>query len=299
MQVNTIETNKIIDGKFHAANLLQKVKLDIQNLIHNDKVTPGLAVVIVGQHPASLMYVNLKTKKAAEIGISSTIHHLDQNVEQQKLLKVIHDLNIDPAVHGILVQMPLPAHININYVLDAIDPQKDVDGFTSVNVGKLHLWRECLEPCTPQGILYLLKQHLHNLNGKLAVVIGRSMIVGRPMSAMLLRENCTVTVVHSQSNSSHIFDMASKADILIVAVGKAQMIKGDFIKEGACVIDVGINKTTDGKIYGDVDFVSAHETCSYITPVPGGVGPMTVACLLANTVKATYSQLGLCYINSL
>ena len=280
--------SKIIDGRYHANIILQNVKLHIQNLSTQHKVTPGLAVIIVGQHPASTMYVRLKAKRAREVGINSSIHSLNEDITQDQLLEVIAQLNYDERVHGILVQLPLPPQINLSSILDAIDPNKDVDGFTPQNVGMLHSWRSSLEPCTPQGIMYLLKHYIPNLLGKLAVVIGRSMIVGRPMASMLLREDCSVSVLHSLSDPSHLTVMCHKADILVVAAGRPEMIKGEWIKDGACVIDVGINKMEDGKICGDVEFNSAYHRASFITPVPGGVGPMTVACLLANTTKAAY-----------
>lgn len=288
--------SKIIDGKAHAANILQNVKYHVQILAKEHHITPGLAVIIVGQHPASLMYVRLKAKRAGEVGIISYIHSLNEDVSQVQLLNLIHQLNDDKNIHGILVQLPLPSHIDLNTVLDSIDPAKDVDGFTPRNIGLLHSWRPSLEPCTPQGVIYLLKQYL-NLSGKIALVVGRSMIVGRPMASMLLRENCTTLVLHSYSEHPDLLALCHKADILVVAAGKPNMIKGEWIKEGACVIDVGITKTADGKIYGDVEFNTAYKRASFITPVPGGVGPMTVACLLANTVKAAYWRIGVHSVN--
>ena len=286
----------IIDGKAFAARLREKIAAKTSALA--DTLQPGLAVVLVGENPASQVYVRSKTKQAAEVGIKTFDHKLPDTVSQDELLALVHDLNSNPEVHGILVQLPLPDHIDADLVLLAIDPAKDADGFHPVNVGLLATGQpdKALIPCTPYGCALMLKDHLGNMSGKDAVVIGRSNIVGRPMLQLLLQENCTVQVVHSRTKE--IEDKCRAADILVAAVGIPHFVKGDWVKPGATVIDVGINRI-DGdepgktKLVGDVDYAAAVDVAGAITPVPGGVGPMTIACLLANTVKAACAAHGL------
>jgi methylenetetrahydrofolate dehydrogenase (NADP+)/methenyltetrahydrofolate cyclohydrolase len=270
---------KIIDGKAIAAALRAKIAAEVKML----GFQPGLAVVLVGEDAASHVYVNAKTKACVEAGMKSFDHRLSANVSQAELLALIAKLNADENVHGILVQLPLPKHIDEKAVLLAVLPEKDVDGFHPINVGKLWSGDEALTPCTPRGCTILLKQTLGDLTGKHAVVIGRSNIVGKPVSALLLRENCTVTIAHSKTQN--LPDVVRQGDIVIAAVGKAEMVRGSWIKKGAAVIDVGINRV-NGKLLGDVAFNECLGIAGAITPVPGGVGPMTIACLLENTLKA-------------
>jgi methylenetetrahydrofolate dehydrogenase (NADP+)/methenyltetrahydrofolate cyclohydrolase len=280
--------SNIIDGKAFAANLRETLKGEVAQLKEAHGITPGLAVIIVGDDPASHVYVRNKGKAAEGCGIHSVTETLPADTTQDYLLKRVHDLNHDPKIHGILVQLPLPAHIDAEAVINAIDPEKDVDGFHVINAGRLATGQEALVPCTPQGCLLLL-QHVHkNLSGMEAVVIGRSNIVGKPMAQLLIQAGCTVTICHSRTRDlqAHL----RKADIVVAAVGRPQMIKGEWLRPGCTVIDVGINRieSADGKgrLVGDVDFDSASKVAAHITPVPGGVGPMTIACLLKNTVKA-------------
>ena len=293
----------IIDGKAFAAKIRAEVKEDSDKLIELKQVEACLAVVLVGENPASKVYVGQKTKMAAECNIKTKDIKLDENTEQEKLLNIVKDLNNDPKVHGILVQLPLPKQIVERKVIDTITVEKDVDGFHAINAGRLSIGGDMLKkafiPCTPLGSLLLLKDQIKDLSGKEAVVIGRSNIVGKPMSQLLIEESCTVTVVHSKTKN--IEDVCAQADIIVAAVGRAEMINSNWIKEGAVVIDVGINriqfKKEDGsessKIVGDVDYDSASIKASKITPVPGGVGPMTIACLLRNTVTSAYRHAGL------
>jgi methylenetetrahydrofolate dehydrogenase (NADP+)/methenyltetrahydrofolate cyclohydrolase len=258
-------------------------------------ITPGLAVVLVGEDPASQVYVRNKAKQTLEAGMQSFEHRLSANTTEFDLLALITELNGDPSVNGILVQLPLPEQIDTKAVLDAVDPDKDVDGFHILNVGRLAVGAEGMVPCTPLGCTMLLKNQLGDLSGKHALVLGRSNIVGKPMAALLLKEHCTVTIAHSRTRQ--LAEECRRADILIAAVGRPQMVKGDWIKPGATVIDVGINRVEgdNGKsrLVGDVDFDSAAEVAGAITPVPGGVGPMTIACLLHNTVTAACRQHGI------
>ncbi|CAL7962343.1 Methylenetetrahydrofolate dehydrogenase / Methenyltetrahydrofolate cyclohydrolase [Alphaproteobacteria bacterium] len=277
----------LIDGKMYAAQVLVRVQREVQYLKQNHDVVPGLAVVMVGDNEASKIYVNLKVKRAAEVGITSYLHRLDANTSEWQLIELLEELNAQQHVHGILLQLPLPPHIDTFKALNTIHYKKDVDCFTIHNVGLLHSWKPILEPCTPQGIMILLKNTLEDFNGKKAVVIGRSIVVGRPIAAMLLRENCSVTILHSYSHN--IDTECASANILITAVGHPSLVKKEWVKPGACVIDVGTSKV-DGKICGDVDFAEVSKIPCYITPVPGGVGPMTVACLLSNTIKALCHQ---------
>ena len=293
----------IIDGKAFAAKIRAEVKEDSDKLISQKQVDPCLAVVLVGENPASKVYVGQKTKMAAECNIKTKDFKLEASTDQETLLKLIDELNNDRSVHGILVQLPLPKQIDERKVIDAIVVEKDVDGFHAINAGRLSIGGDMLKkafiPCTPLGSLLLLKDHVEDLKGKSAVVIGRSNIVGKPMSQLLIEESCTVTVVHSKTKE--IEKVCSQADIIVAAIGRAEMIDSKWLKDGAVVIDVGINrisiKKDDGsegsKIVGDVDFESASEKASKITPVPGGVGPMTIACLLRNTVTSAYRHAGL------
>ena len=293
----------IIDGKAFAAKIRAEVKEDSDKLIELKQVEACLAVVLVGENPASKVYVGQKTKMAAECNIKTKDVKLDENTEQEKLLNIVKDLNNDPKVHGILVQLPLPKQIDERKVIDTITVEKDVDGFHAINAGRLSIGGDMLKkafiPCTPLGSLLLLKDQIKDLSGKKAVVIGRSNIVGKPMSQLLIEESCTVTVVHSKTKN--IEDVCAQADIIVAAVGRAEMINSNWLKEGAVVIDVGINriqfKKEDGsessKIVGDVDYDSASIKASKITPVPGGVGPMTIACLFRNTVTSAYRHAGL------
>ena len=293
---------KIIDGKEFAQKIRNQVKEDSDRLLQNHKVQPCLAVVLVGENPASKVYVGAKTKMAAECNIITKDFKMEDTTDQAALLKVIDELNNDPHVHGILVQLPLPKQIDERAVIDAIDVRKDVDGFHAINAGRLSIGGEMLKqafiPCTPLGSLLLLKDTLPNLSGLNAVVIGRSNIVGKPMSQLLIEESCTVTVVHSRTKN--IEALCAQADIIVAAVVRPEMIKSDWIKKDAVIIDVGINRIPtikpDGsegtKLVGDVDYQDVFEKSSAITPVPGGVGPMTIACLLRNTVTSAYRHSG-------
>ena len=293
----------IIDGKAFAAKIRAEVKEDSDKLISQKQVDPCLAVVLVGENPASKVYVGQKSKMAKECNIKTKDYKLDESTDQETLLKLIEDLNNDSTVHGILVQLPLPKQIDERKVIDTIVVEKDVDGFHAINAGRLSIGGDMLKrafiPCTPLGSLLLLKNQVGDLKGKNAVVVGRSNIVGKPMSQLLIEESCTVTIVHSKTKD--IESVCAQADVVVVAVGRPEMVDAKWLKEGAVVIDVGINRIPvtkeDGsegsKIVGDVDFASASEKASKITPVPGGVGPMTIACLLRNTVTSAYRHAGL------
>lgn len=284
-------TAQIIDGKAFAAEVRIKVAAHVARLKEENGITPGLAVVLVGEDPASQVYVRSKGKQTAEAGMNSYEHKLPVETPEADLLALVAQLNDDPKVHGILVQLPLPDHINEDLVINAIDPAKDVDGFHISNVGLLGTGQKSMVPCTPLGSLMMLRDHLGSLSGLNAVVIGRSNIVGKPMAQLLLGDSCTVTIAHSRTKD--LADVVRRADIVVAAVGRPEMVPGDWIKPGATVIDVGINRIDapekgDGKtrLVGDVHFESASAVAGAITPVPGGVGPMTIACLLANTVTA-------------
>lgn len=282
-------TAQIINGKEIAKKLREKIKNEVQEL-KGKGITPGLAVILVGDDPASQVYVRNKEKACQEVGIYSEIHHLSKTISQSELINLIDKLNTNPQIHGILVQLPIPAHLNEKEVIERISPQKDVDGFHPLNAGALFVGEKSLQPCTPKGCLYLLKEIGYDLKGKKAVVVGRSNIVGKPVAMMLLQEHATVTICHSRTK-----DLKSEllqADVVVAAVGKANFIKGDMLKPGAVVLDVGINRLENGKLVGDVDFETAKEKASWITPVPGGVGPMTIAMLLANTLEAAQNTLG-------
>ena len=272
-----------IDGKAFAAGLRAKIAGQVAALKAEHGITPGLAVVLVGDDPASQVYVASKGKQTVAAGMNSYEHRLPADAGQAELLALIGRLNADPEVHGILVQLPLPAHIDETEIINAIAVKKDVDGFTVANAGRLATGQRAMVPCTPLGCLMLLRDHLGDLSGKSAVVIGRSNIVGKPMAQLLLADSATVTVAHSRTQD--LPAVVRGADIVVAAVGRPEMIKGDWIKPGATVIDVGINRTDKGLV-GDVDYASAEGVAGAITPVPGGVGPMTIACLLANTLTA-------------
>ena len=282
-------TAAIIDGKAFAAGLRARIATEVAALADRG-IKPGLAVVLVGEDPASQVYVRSKGRMTVEVGMASFEHRLPETTPEAELLALIGRLNADPAVNGILVQLPLPRHMDEAAVINAISPEKDVDGFHILNVGRLATGQKAMVPCTPLGCLMLLRDRLGDLAGKRAVVIGRSNIVGKPMAQLLLRDNATVTVAHSRTADLPV--LCREADILVAAVGRAEFVKGDWIKPGATVIDVGINRTEAGLV-GDVDFASALPVAGAITPVPGGVGPMTIACLLANTLTATARANGL------
>ncbi len=272
----------IIDGKKTAADLRSNLKNEVDNLKKKFNRVPGLTVILIGEYAPSKIYVRNKEKSAVEIGLKSEIIKYPDTVDEKTVLEKISELNKDENVSGILVQLPLPKHINNKKIIDAIDPNKDVDGFHPNNVGNLSSGYESSVPCTPLGCHLLIKKIEPNLNGKKAVVLGRSNLNGKPMTQLLLKENCTVTIAHSKTKN--LKEECLKADILVVAVGIPKLVKGDWIKKGSIVIDVGINKTEEG-IVGDVDFDEVSKFAKAITPVPGGVGPMTIACLLKNTIE--------------
>jgi methylenetetrahydrofolate dehydrogenase (NADP+)/methenyltetrahydrofolate cyclohydrolase len=291
-------TADIIDGKAFAATVREKVAGHVARLKADHDITPGLAVVLVGEDPASQVYVRSKGKQTTEVGMNSYEHKLDADTAEDTLLGLIEQLNNDPAVHGILVQLPLPGHLNEDLVINAIDPAKDVDGFHISNVGLLGTGQKSMVPCTPLGCLMMLRDYHGSISGMNAVVVGRSNIVGKPMANLLLKDSCTVTIAHSRTKD--IEAVVRAADIVVAAVGRPEMVTGDWIKPGATVIDVGINRIDapekgEGKtrLVGDVHFDSAAAVAGAITPVPGGVGPMTIACLLANTVTACCRANGL------
>lgn len=287
-------TAKVIDGKAFAAEVRAKVASHVTRLKEENGITPGLAVVLVGEDPASQVYVRSKGKQTVEVGMNSYEHKLDPETSEADLLALIDRLNKDATVHGILVQLPLPKHLDSDLVINAIDPAKDVDGFHISNVGLLGTGQKSMVPCTPLGCLMMLRDHHGSLAGMDAVVLGRSNIVGKPMAQLLLGDSCTVTIAHSRTKD--LADVCRRADIVVAAVGRPEMVPGDWIKPGATVIDVGINRIErDGKtvLVGDVDYASAAAVAGAITPVPGGVGPMTIACLLANTLTACCRANGL------
>ena len=287
---------KLIDGNQVSADLRDALAARIAEIKAGGGPTPGLAVVLVGEDPASQVYVKNKHKRAVEAGMNSFEHRLPVETDEATLLALVDKLNQDPAVHGILVQLPLPKQINAEKVLQRIEPSKDVDGFHPINVGNLATGAPAMVPCTPMGCIILLKRELGDLTGKRAIVLGRSNIVGKPMAQLLLRESCTVTIAHSKTVD--LAEECRRADIVVAAVGRPLMVKGDWIKPGAVVIDVGINRVPGSepgktKLVGDVDFAAASEVAGAITPVPGGVGPMTIAVLLRNTLEACCRQHGL------
>ena len=285
----------IIDGKAFAAKVREKVATHVARLVDEHGITPGLAVVLVGEDAASQVYVRSKGKATTEAGMKSVEHRLDPDTSEADLLALIRNLNADPSIHGILVQLPLPKHLDEDLVINAIDPAKDVDGFHISNVGLLGTGQKSMVPCTPLGCLMMLREHHGSLSGLDAVVIGRSNIVGKPMAQLLLGDSCTVTIAHSRTKD--LPGVVRRADIVVAAVGRPGMVPGEWIKPGATVIDVGINRidAENGKtrLVGDCDYASCEDVAGAITPVPGGVGPMTIACLLANTVTACCRAHGL------
>jgi methylenetetrahydrofolate dehydrogenase (NADP+)/methenyltetrahydrofolate cyclohydrolase len=282
-------TAQNIDGKALAAKLKVRLKEDAESLRSHFGRAPGIAVVRVGNDAASQVYVTSKERTAIELGFGSWHHHLDESVTQSELLQLVNKLNADALVDGILVQLPLPKHLDSNAVLEAIDPTKDVDGFHATNAGQLFQGRPTLVSCTPLGVMRMLQEINFDVAGKNCVVVGRSNIVGRPMALLLLNANATVTICHSKSN---VEAEVRRADLVVAAVGVSRLIQGEWIKPGAVVIDVGMNRGPDGKLCGDVDYDTAKERASFITPVPGGVGPMTIAMLMHNTVQAAKARLG-------
>lgn len=286
---------KIIDGKLIANQITEEIKTELLN----SNIKPGLALILIGNNPASEIYVKMKEKKCKELGFHSIINRQSKTISEEKLLEIIHKYNIDEKIHGILIQLPLPSHINEMKILEAIDYKKDVDGFNPVNAGRLMIGEKCFIPCTPAGIHELLIRYNVDTSGKNAVVIGRSNIVGKPIANILLQKakgaNCTVTITHSAT--INIAEYTSKADIIIAAIGKAEFLKADMIKKGAVIIDVGINRVDDPsaikgyRIVGDVDFNGCFEKASLITPVPGGVGPMTIAMLMKNTLDSALKKI--------
>lgn len=279
---------QIIDGKKVSAQVKEEVKKQTLELKEQYGITPGLAVVIVGDDPASRVYVNNKKKACEFVGFKSEEFSLPAETTQEELLNLVKTLNEKKDINGILVQLPLPEHLDDKAVIEAIDPLKDVDAFHAVNVGKIMLGEYDFMPCTPAGVMEMLHSYNIPVNGKNCVVIGRSNIVGKPMSMLFLHENGTVTICHSRTQN--LAEICSKADILVAAVGKPKFVTADMVKEGAVVIDVGMDRDENGKLCGDVDFENVKDKCSYITPVPGGVGPMTVATLMKNTLKAAKIQ---------
>lgn len=279
---------EIINGKLVSSEIRSKIAKEVATFKLETGVTPGLAVVIVGSNPASLVYVRNKAKACAEVGINSVEIALPEDVSEKELLERIAQLNDDPTVHGILVQLPLPKHINQDLVIESISPKKDVDAFHPENVGRILIGNYSFLPCTPAGVIDLLDYYNISVSGKKCVVLGRSNIVGKPMAHLLLERNGTVTVCHSRTQN--LEDEIRSADILVVAIGRAEFVKGHMIKPGAVVIDVGINRGEDGKLHGDVEYAGAFDVASYITPVPGGVGPMTITTLLKNTLLSARKE---------
>jgi methylenetetrahydrofolate dehydrogenase (NADP+)/methenyltetrahydrofolate cyclohydrolase len=280
-------TAQLIDGKALAVKVRDGLKAQVAEIAAKRGFPPGIAVVRVGEDPASKTYVTSKKKTAEELGFGSWEHHQDAAISQGDLLALVARLNADPKVDGILVQLPLPKHIDSNVILNAVDPSKDVDGFHPVNTGRLFQGRPGLVACTPAGVMRMLEEIGFNPSGKNAVVIGRSNIVGRPMAALLINASATVTVCHSKSD---VAAEVRRADLVVAAVGVRHLVKGEWVKPGAVVIDVGMNRTDEGKLTGDVEFEAAKERASFITPVPGGVGPMTIAMLMSNTVAAARAR---------
>lgn len=277
-------TAKILDGKAAAERLHTRIENQVQQRLQRGLRQPGLAVILVGDDPASSVYVGKKRKLCEQVGFLSRGHDLPADTSQAALLALVDELNGDPAIDGILVQLPLPEHIDANAVIERIDPTKDVDGFHPVNMGRLALRLPGLRPCTPHGVMTLLQDAAIPLEGKDAIILGQSNIVGRPMALELLNARCTPTICHSRT--ADLAAKVARADVVVAAVGKPHFVQGDWIKPGAVVVDVGIHRTESGKLTGDVDFAAAAERASWITPVPGGVGPMTVATLLENTLQA-------------
>lgn len=273
----------IISGKEVAKDMRKELGEKVKQFIEKTNIVPHLAVVLVGEDPASISYVTGKQKGCEQTNMKSTLIRLPEDTKEKELLEVVEKLNQDQTVHGILVQLPIPKHMDESKIINAINIEKDVDGFTPINVGNMVLKEKCFLPCTPAGIIRLIKESNIDITGKHAVIIGRSNIVGKPVAHLLLGENATVTICHSRTKN--LSELTKNADILVAAIGKAKFVTADMIKPGAVVIDVGVNRV-DGKLYGDVDFEKGKEVASYITPVPGGVGPMTITMLLENTFEA-------------
>jgi len=294
-QISEAHADRLIDGKAFATRVRSRITGQVSKLAASHQLTPGLAVVLVGEDPASQVYVRNKERQAKEAGMQSMTFRFDASTSHADVLEKVQALNDDQDVHGILVQLPLPDHVDEEAILNAVDPAKDVDGFHPINVGQLSIGGDASVPCTPLGCIMMLKDRLGDLSGLNAVVVGRSNIVGKPMALLLLREHCTVTIAHSRTKD--LASVCRDADILVAAVGRPRMIPGDWVKPGAAVIDVGINRidVEGGKtrLVGDVDFDSCVEVAGAITPVPGGVGPMTIACLLHNTLTAACRQHGI------
>jgi methylenetetrahydrofolate dehydrogenase (NADP+) / methenyltetrahydrofolate cyclohydrolase len=280
---------KVLDGSALAKKIRLEVKKKTSKLIEKHKVTPHLVVILVGADPASQTYVKFKEKACKQVGIKSTIIEKDASILEEDLISLIEDLNNDDSVHGILLQLPIPKHLNSDKVINIIDPKKDVDGFSNENVAKLSKNQDALVPCTPLGITKILDEYNIETLGKHCVIIGRSQIVGKPMAQLMLQRNSTVTICHSKTRD--IQEITRQADILIAAVGRAHMVDESYVRYGAVVIDVGVSRV-DGKLYGDVDYDNVFDKTQYITPMPGGVGPMTIACLLENTLKCYYGLVG-------
>ena len=275
---------KIINGKEVSASVREELKNETAELVEKYGIRPGLAVIIVGDDPASKVYVNNKEKGCAEVGYYSEVYRLPAETTQEELIGLVNKLNKDDKIHGILCQLPLPKHLDENAVILAINPEKDVDAFHPVNVGRIMIGDYSFLPCTPAGVMKLIESTGVDISGKECVVIGRSNIVGKPQAMLLLHKNGTVTICHSRTKN--LAEVTRRADILVVAIGKADFVTGDMVKDGAIVIDVGMNRKADGKLTGDVDFASVEPKASYITPVPGGVGPMTISMLLRNTMTS-------------
>ena len=274
---------QLIDGKALAQEIRQEIAKDIESLVGQTGVRPGLAVVLVGDDPASAVYVRNKKKACDAAGLYVDDHALPATTTQEELLKLIDQLNNDPKIHGILVQLPLPSQINSQTVLNSVSPDKDADGFHPYNIGRLVAGDPVFVPCTPKGVIRMIESAGRSIKGKRAVVLGRSNIVGKPVAMLLMHQHATVTICHSRTTD--LLGMCKEADILVAAIGKAQFVKSDMVKTGAMVIDVGINRLDDGRLVGDVDFESVKKVAGWLSPVPGGVGPMTIAMLLANTLE--------------
>jgi methylenetetrahydrofolate dehydrogenase (NADP+)/methenyltetrahydrofolate cyclohydrolase len=277
----------ILDGKKIAGEIRQEIKKETEKIFAERQIKPGLAVIIVGDDPASAIYVRNKEKAAQEVGFNSVVKRYPANTSQEDLLAAVDEINNDKSIHGMIVQLPLPKHLNEKEVIKRIDPKKDVDGLHPLSIGALTIGDKGLVSCTPKGCIHLIKETGIEISGKKAVVVGRSNMVGKPVALLLLQENATVTICHSRTKD--LKAELQDADIIVAAVGIANLIKGDMVKKGAVVIDVGINRSEDGKLCGDVDFAAASENAGFITPVPGGVGPMTIAMLLSNTLEAFYN----------
>ncbi len=279
---------QLIDGKALAYKVQESVASEVEKLKQEKNIVPGLAVILVGDDPASHAYVNMKAKACEKVGFYSITHNMPDTISQDEIIATIEMINANPRIDGILVQLPLPKHIDTDKILEVIDPQKDVDGFHAYNVGRLVTGLESFVPCTPLGVMKMFEEYNIDLEGKDVCVVGASNIVGKPMASLLLNANATVTVTHIYTKDLKAH--TSRADIVIVGVGVPGLIKEDMVKEGAIVIDIGINRLENGKLVGDVDFENVSKKCSYITPVPGGVGPMTIAMLLANTLKSAQQR---------